>query len=116
MVVVSDANAKSLDTARIIATIAKDSGIPHIMLVGNKIENNSERTSLKRFAKEHGLFLAGYVPFDPAIVQAGIAGDSVLALTRCPAVRAITRIGKSMIQETPHRKSQDTILKKRKKI
>ena len=116
MVVVSDANAKSLDTARIIARIAKDSGIPHVMLVGNKIENTSERTAIKKFAKEQGLFPAGFVPFDPAVVQAGIAGDPVLALKGCPAVRAVTRIGRSMIKETPYRKLQDTMVEKREKL
>jgi CO dehydrogenase nickel-insertion accessory protein CooC1 len=115
MLVVSDANAKSLDTARIIAAIAKDSGIPHVMLVGNKIESTSERTAIKKFAKEQGLFLAGVVPFDPAVVQAGIAGDSVLALRGCPAARAVTRIGRSMRQETPYRKLQDKMLEKQEK-
>jgi CO dehydrogenase nickel-insertion accessory protein CooC1 len=86
------------------------------MLVGNKIEDTSERTSLKKFAKEHGLFLAGFVPFDPAVVRAGIAGDSVLALKGCPAVRAVTRIGRSMIKGTPYRKLQDTMVEKREKL
>jgi CO dehydrogenase maturation factor len=107
MLVVSDANSRSLDTAGKIARMSQDAGIPRVVLVGNKIENSTRKAMIRRYAKGHGLPVAGYVPFDLTVVQAGIAGDSVLGLQPSPALRAIDRIEKSIMNNIPAGGSQD---------
>lgn len=94
MLVVSDANAKSLDIAGKITAMAKNSGIPHIMLVGNRIQTSSQKNTVKEFAARHSLHVAGYIPFDPAVAEAGISGNSLLTLTCSPALEAIEKIGR----------------------
>jgi CO dehydrogenase maturation factor len=96
MLVVSDANAKSLDTAGKIAAMACDFGIPETMLVGNRIETSSQKSVIQEYADRNGLQVAGYVPFDPAVVEAGIAGESLLSIAGSLALEAIEKIGWSI--------------------
>jgi CO dehydrogenase maturation factor len=92
MLVVSDANRKSLNTAAAIATIAREAGIAHIALVGNRVENKEQNEIISAFATQQGLPLLGVVPFDTAIVQSGIQGSSVLTLDGTSAFQAIEKI------------------------
>jgi CO dehydrogenase maturation factor len=97
MLVVSDANKKSLITAATIANMARDSGISHIALVGNRVENNEQKEIISAFARQHDLPLLGIVPFDAAVVHSGIHGSSILALDGTPAFRAIENIARHLI-------------------
>ncbi|MGA9141352.1 MAG: AAA family ATPase [Methanocella sp.] len=96
MLVVSDANRKSLITAAKIAGIARGAGIAHVVLVGNRIENDAQKDIVSAFAAEHDIPLIGMVPFDAAVVQSDIRGSSVLALDGTPAFRAIEDIGRKL--------------------
>jgi CO dehydrogenase maturation factor len=92
MLVVSDANRKSLMTAATITDIARKAGIAHVALVGNRIESKEQNDIVSAFASQHNLQLLGIVPFDAAVEESGIAGSSVLALEGTPAFRAIDNI------------------------
>lgn len=92
MLVVSDVNQKSLNTAATIARLALEAGISHVVMVGNRIENDEQMEIVRAFAGQHGIPLAGTVPFDRAVMQSGITGSSVLALEGTDAFRAIEKI------------------------
>ena len=92
MLVVSDANRKSLATAANIARIARAAGIAHVALVGNRLEGDAQREIVNAFAREQGIPVLGFVPFDPAVEESGIKGSSVLALEGTPALRAIEAV------------------------
>jgi CO dehydrogenase maturation factor len=96
MLVVSDANKKSLNTAATIANIAREAGISHIALVGNRLENNEQHEIVSAFAEHQGLPLLGVVPFDAAVVQSGIRGSPVITLDGTPAFRAIEKISRDI--------------------
>jgi CO dehydrogenase maturation factor len=96
MLVVSDANKKSLNTALAIANIAREAGISRVALVGNRVENDEQQEILRTFAGQHGLPLLGVVPFDAAVVQSGMRDGSILALDGTPAYEAIQRIGRRL--------------------
>jgi CO dehydrogenase maturation factor len=96
MLVVSDTNAKSLDTAGKIARMARDFGISGIMIAGNRVQTEGEEKIIRKYAQEHDLPVAGNVPFDPAVAKAGISGSSILALKGSPALVAIDRIGQTI--------------------
>ncbi|MDD1703090.1 MAG: cobyrinic acid a,c-diamide synthase [Methanoregula sp.] len=89
MLVISDANKKSLAIAGTIARMAQEAGIPRVMLVGNRGKDPHEENAIRRFAEEHTIPLLGFVPFDPAVAQAGISGTPVMDLTDTPAVLAV---------------------------
>jgi CO dehydrogenase maturation factor len=92
MLVVSDANKKSLITAVAIANLAREAGIPHIAILGNRIENNVQKDIVSAFANQYNLPLLGVVPFDCAVMQAGIQGSSILTLDGTSAFQAIEKI------------------------
>ena len=92
MLVVSDANKKSLITAGTIASLAREAGIPHIELVGNRVENCGQQAIISTFASQHQLPLLGVVPYDLAVTQAGIQGSSTLTLDGTSAFQAIEKL------------------------
>jgi CO dehydrogenase maturation factor len=92
MLIVTDANAKSLDTARVITHMARDSGIPDVAIAGNRIGSEGEMKILSAFAQETKSRLVGTIPFDPAVMKAGITADPVMALDGTPAMIAIERV------------------------
>lgn len=92
MLVVTDANAKSLETARVITRIARESGVPNVFIVGNRIGSENEMRIVSAFAQEIKSQLAGTIPFDPAVMKAGITADPVMALAGTPAMSVIERV------------------------
>jgi CO dehydrogenase maturation factor len=100
MLVISDANKKSLITAVTIANMAREAGISNIAMVGNRIENNVHKDIVSAFADQHDLPLLGVVPFDSAVMQAGIHGNSILTLEGTSAFRAIEKLSCQLIPVT----------------
>ncbi len=92
MLVVTDANKKSLITAATIASMVREAGMSHIAMVGNRIENDAQKEIISAFADQHGIPLLGVVPYDRAVMQAGIHGSSVLTLDGNSALHAIEKI------------------------
>jgi CO dehydrogenase maturation factor len=96
MLVISDANKKSLMTAAAIANMAREAGISHVALVGNRIENKAQTEILTTFSEQHELSMLEVVPFDAAVVRAGIDGSPILTLEGTPAFRAIEKIARRL--------------------
>jgi CO dehydrogenase maturation factor len=92
LLVVSDANAKSLDTARVISQMARGSGVLNVYIVGNRISSDDELKIVSSFANEIETRLIGTIPFDTAVMKAGITADPVMALAGTPAMNAIEQM------------------------
>jgi len=92
MLIISDANKKSLLTALTIAGLSREAGIPHVELVGSRVENNGQNDIISAFADQNNLPLLGVVPFDDAIKQSGINGIPIITLNGTPGMRAIEKI------------------------
>ncbi len=100
MLVVTDANAKSLETARVISRMTADSGVPNVFLAGNRIGSKDEMRIVTAFAQESESRLIGTIPYDPAVMKAGITADPVMALEGTPAMNAIERMTESLLTGT----------------
>jgi len=100
MIVVSDANKKSLAVAGTIARMALGAGIPRVQLVGNRIETVAEEDLITLFAQEHKIPVLGFVPYDPEVFRAGIAGEPIQSLQGTPAIRSIEEITHKITQIT----------------
>ncbi len=76
LIVVVEPGRRSIETALNIKKLATDIGLTSMVVVGNKIRNQSDEefihTSLPDFK-----FL-GYIPFDQAIIDADLASSSVV--------------------------------------
>jgi len=92
MLIVVDANMKSLETAKHIHELATKAGIKQISLVGNKIENNIQKEAIKSFAEKSGLKILDFVPFDQNVVKAEMNGETPLTDKDSKAIRAIEKL------------------------
>jgi CO dehydrogenase maturation factor len=90
MLVVSDANRKSLEIAEQICRLAKESDIALIGLVANRINSVIQENLVKSFADKNDLRLLAVIPFDTKVAEAGITGEPVEPETSV----AVTAIGK----------------------
>jgi len=92
MLVVSDANSQSLSLAGRIAQMARNAGIPRIALVGNRLVDAGQDTVIREFAAANNLEVMGMIPFDPAVVHAGIMGNSISTLENSDALHTLNQI------------------------
>ena len=89
---------KSLETGRRMAVLAQDLGLERVALIANKIQDEHELEAVREFAGEHGLELAGVVPFDESLPEAERASAAPLDFAPdAPAVQAIERIAREVV-------------------
>ena len=88
---------KSLETGRRITTLARDLGLEHVALIANKIRDDRELAAVREFATQHGLELAGVIPFDEALPEAERARRAPLDFAPdSPAVQAIHKLAQEV--------------------
>jgi len=92
MLIVVDANVKSLETAKRIHELAANGGIKQIFLVGNKIENEIQRGTIKSFAEKNRLSILDLIPFDQKVVETEMRGETPLKYRESKAVCAIEKL------------------------
>jgi CO dehydrogenase maturation factor len=100
MLVVTDANAKSLETARVVTRMVRESGVPNVFIAGNRIDSEDEMRIVSSFAQETGSRLIGTIPYDHAVMKAGITADPVMVLEGTPAMQEIERMTESILSGT----------------
>ena len=103
MLVVSDAHRQSLAIAERIARMAQDAGIPRLALIGNRITDAGQEQVIRDFAIARKLVVTGMIPFDAAVMRAGIAGDSIETLENsaalCASAESLSRIFQDLKNE-----------------
>ncbi|MEM2738011.1 MAG: ArsA-related P-loop ATPase [Candidatus Bathyarchaeia archaeon] len=99
MLVVVNANMKSLETAERIHELGIKAGMKRILLVGNKIENEAQKEAIEKFAVENGLIVLDYLPFDPKVVEAEMRGETPLKYNDAIVVRALERLCDKLLQD-----------------
>ena len=92
MLIITDANMKSLEVARNINELAKSASIKQVALVGNKIGNEIQAKVVEDFAEKNNLRILDYVPFDPKVTEAEMRGETPLRYGESEFVRAIGRL------------------------
>ena len=107
MLVVTDANAKSIETARTIIRMARESGVTNVFVAANRTGSENEMRIISAFVQEIGSRLIGTIPYDSAVIKTGITADPVMALAGTPAMSAIERMTESLLSGTDlHGKTQ----------
>jgi CO dehydrogenase maturation factor len=101
MLVVADANMKSLEIAKRIYELASDAGMKEVFLVGNKVAEERQKKIISEFAKKNGLTILGFVPFDQRIVEAEMRGETPLEY-KSEAIQAIERVCKNLVEKMPN--------------
>jgi CO dehydrogenase maturation factor len=89
---------KSLETGRRMTMLARDLGLQRVALVANKIRDDNELAAVREFAEQHGLDVAGVVPFDESLPEAERARQAPLDFApNSPAVKAIDAFAQEAI-------------------
>jgi CO dehydrogenase maturation factor len=69
-----------------------------VALVANKIRDDRELAAVQEFAAQHGLELAGVIPFDPTLPDAERAQQAPLDFApEAPAVGAIRQLARDLV-------------------
>ena len=100
MLVVTDANAKSIETARTIIRMARESGVMNVFVAGNRIGSEEEMRIISAFAKEIESRLIGTIPYDSAVTKAGITAEPIMTLAGTLAMNEIERMTESLLTNT----------------
>ena len=78
LLLIAEPYFKSLEAAQRSFVLAKDLGIDRIHMVANKIRSSRDEETVRQFAGRHSVTVAGFVPFDPAVVEADERGAAVM--------------------------------------
>jgi CO dehydrogenase maturation factor len=92
MLIVADANMKSLHVAKQIHELATKAEMNQVFLIGNKTANQTQREVIENFAEENRLRILDFVPFDPKVVEAEMRGETPLKYKELDAIRAIEKL------------------------
>jgi CO dehydrogenase maturation factor len=92
LLVVADANLKSLEVAKHIHDLATKAGMKQIFLVGNKVMDDAQKEAIKSFAERNGLPILAFVPFDSKIIETEMRGETPLKHKEIEAVQVIDSI------------------------
>jgi CO dehydrogenase maturation factor len=92
MLLVSDANVKSLEIAKHIRDLATDAGMKQVLLIGNKIGNEIQKNTVKHYAEKNDLAILDFVPFDQKVVEAEMRGETPLKQKESEALRAVDNL------------------------
>ena len=89
----------SLMAGERMTRLGKLQGYEDIALLANKVRDDSEREQVADFAREHGLEVAGFVPFDDRMPKSEFAESAPIDYDPdTPAVRAIDEIATRLLE------------------
>jgi CO dehydrogenase maturation factor len=99
MLVVTDANSKSLEVANHIHRLAADAGMKRVFLVGNKVADEKQKAVIQDFSRRNGLNVLDFVPFDETVAEAEMQGETPLRNPSSTALAAIQRLSEKLTAE-----------------
>lgn len=95
LLVVTDANRKSLEVAKTIAGLAEKSEIRNVALIGNRIGSDLQERAIRAFAGDYGIPICAMIPYDPGVFESGITGAPIDE-HHSPAIREIARLAEAL--------------------
>ena len=96
MLVVTDANKKSRETASAIIRLARESSVRDIRIVGNRVSGLREEELIGRCAADNSVPLAAAIPYDNMVAEAGITGEPV-DHRNSPSIRIIRQLAEGLV-------------------
>lgn len=98
MLIVTEPSLKSMETARKLHSLAMDTGVQKIFIVGNKVANSDEAELIKQFAADNKFLLLGLIPYDEQILKADVKGEMPLEYVKgSSGVTTIQKIGEKIV-------------------
>jgi len=92
---------RSMETARNVASLARDLGVTDVVVVANKVRDDGDRDAIADFCRAHDMRLVGEVPFDGELAAVERRGGAPIDdAPDSPAVRAIRDLTVRLSSET----------------
>ena len=89
---------RSMETARRVADLARELGVPDVSAVLNKVRNDADRDAVATFCANHQLPIAGEIPYDSGLVDAERVGTPPLDYRPdSPSMTAIKQLTRSLL-------------------
>jgi CO dehydrogenase maturation factor len=100
LLIVTEPYFRALQTAGRITPLARELGIPRIVVVANKVRAKQDQAIIRDYTNQLGLEMVGSVPWDDSVQEADIANRALYdhALDS-PATREIRRIFDRLLQD-----------------
>lgn len=99
LLIVADANLKSLEIAKHIHDLATKAGMKQIFLIGNRVMDETQKEAIRSFAEKNSLPILAYVPFDQKIIETEMRGETPLKHKEIKAVQAIDSICEALTKK-----------------
>ncbi|HXG72666.1 MAG TPA: hypothetical protein VNJ04_18845 [Gemmatimonadaceae bacterium] len=88
---------RSMEVASRVAALAKELGIPKVIVVSTKVRDAGDRKAISDYCAAHSLELVGEIPYDQALLAAERAGKTPIDFDPdAPAVKAIERLADTL--------------------
>jgi CO dehydrogenase maturation factor len=113
LLMVMEPTRKSILTAARTIPLAEELGIPRVYGVGNKAKMPADGEFFAKVAAEHGVPLAGIVPYDPAVPAADRKG---IGLDAGQAAEVREAVGKVLAVVDSEEEQQKALLRQREKL
>lgn len=93
LILVAEPYFRSLEAVRLQARLASESPIKKVVVVANKIRNDSDIGAITEFCQREKLPIIGVVPWDSAVLDADAACAALLDFApQCEALQAIQSV------------------------
>ncbi len=97
LLVVMEPYFRALETGARAVELGRELGIPRIEAIANKARTAEDEVAVREFCEARGIPIAGWVPFDDAVLAAERSGRAVLdASPDSAVVRAIARVAETL--------------------
>jgi CO dehydrogenase maturation factor len=101
LLIVTEPYYRALDAATRIRDLAKELGVPRVLVVANRLRSDHEREAVAQYCRNHDLDLVASIPFDEAIPEAEQLGLAPLDHTpNGPAVEAIRGLSRLLLSNS----------------
>ncbi len=100
LLIVADSNLKSLEIAKHIHDMAQQAGMQQLYLIGNRVMNDTQRQVVEAFAKENGIEVLAFIPWDQKVIESDMLGVTPLKNPEIEAVKAIDGICERLLKKT----------------
>ena len=97
MLIISDANRKSLETAKNIHNLSKEMGVEKTFIVGNKVLDQFEEDVIKEYCTDNDISLLTLIPYDQEIRKNDVKGEALTLSTASPGLNAIITLSEQLL-------------------
>ncbi len=89
---------RSLETGARAVELGRELGIARVAAVANKSRTEEDERAVREFCESRGIPLAGWVPFDEAVLESERAGSGLLDFRpSSPVVLALSALADSLV-------------------